>query len=224
MGAIMSRFYGPEHRALQERFDTARLADDLENRIVYTEIIDEYRAFIEQRDMFWLATVDHSGRPTVSYKGGDPGFVRVLDQYTIAFPSYDGNGMYYSMGNIAGNEQVGLLFTDFENPFRLRVQGTATIDNQDPLLETYKEAQLVVRVRVSEIFRNCPRYVHRHERVETSRFVPRDGVETPVAEWKRIHEIQELLTPEDRARAAKEGPLQTRAEYDAKMAARVFKT
>jgi len=220
----MSRLYGPEHRALQERFDTGRLADGLEKRIVQTEFIDEFREFIERQDMFWLATVDHSGRPTVSYKGGDPGFVRVLDQYTVAFPSYDGNGMYYSMGNIAGDDQVGLLFMDFENPYRLRLQGTATIDDQDPLLESYKEAQLIVRVRVSEIFRNCPRYVHRYERVEASKFIPRDGIETPLAEWKRVEEMQEMLSPEDRERAAKEGPLQTRAKYDAMMRSRMSKT
>lgn len=220
----MSRLYGPEHRALQERFDTTRLADGLEKRIVRTEIIDEFREFIGRQDMFWLATVDHSGRPTVSYKGGGVGFVRVLDPHTLAFPSYDGNGMHYSTGNIVGNDQIGLLFTDFVNPYRLRVQGTATIDVQDPLLESYKEAQLIVRVRVSELFRNCPRYVHRHERVEASKFVPRDGIETPLAEWKRVEEIQEMLSPEDRERAKKSGPLQTRAEYDAMMATRMSKT
>ncbi len=220
----MSRLYGPEHRALQRRFDTTKLADGVENNVVRTEILDDHCEFIEQRDMFWLATIDHSGRPTVSYKGGDPGFVRVLDRHTIAFPSYDGNGMFYSMGNIVGNDQVGLLFTDFENPFRLRVQGTATIDENDVLLADYKEAQLVVRVRVSEIFRNCPRYVHRYQRVQPSEYIPRDGLETPMAEWKRIKEMQELLPPEDRERAAKSGSLQTREEYETKMAARNSKT
>ena len=109
----MSSLYGPGHRALQERFDTRRLADNVEKRVVLTEIPPEHKTFIESRDMFFLSTIDQ-GRPTVSYKGGDPGFVRVLDNKTIAFPCYDGNGMFYSMGNLMGNGQVGMLFIDFE--------------------------------------------------------------------------------------------------------------
>src|ERR1700719_5210023 len=141
----MSRLYGPQHRALQDRFDMRRLADGVERRIVATEISAQHREFIESRDMFWLATVDHQGRPTVSYKGGDPGFVRVLDSRTVAFPCYDGNGMFYSMGNLLGNPQVGMLFVNFEKPHRLRLQGTASVDDNDPLLQEYAEAQLVVR-------------------------------------------------------------------------------
>src|SRR6266853_2044906 len=132
----MSRLYGPQHRALQDRFDMRRLADGVERRIVATEISAQHRKFIESRDMFWLATIDHQGRPTVSYKGGDPGFVRVLDQ-SIAFPCYDGNGMLYSMGNLMGNNKVGMLFVNFEQPHRLRVQGIATVRDDDPLLADF---------------------------------------------------------------------------------------
>jgi predicted pyridoxine 5'-phosphate oxidase superfamily flavin-nucleotide-binding protein len=109
--------------------------------VVLTEIPQEHKAFIESRDMFFLSTIDHQGRPTVSYKGGDPGFVRVLDNKTVAFPCHDGNGMFYSMGNVLGNPQVGMLF---EKPHRLRLQGIASIDDNDPLLQEYAEAQLVV--------------------------------------------------------------------------------
>jgi predicted pyridoxine 5'-phosphate oxidase superfamily flavin-nucleotide-binding protein len=107
----MSRLYGPLHRSLQDRFDTRRLADNTEARVVLTEIPPEHKAFIESRDMFFLSTIDHQGRPTVSYKGGDPGFVRVLDNKTVAFPCYDGNGMFYSMGNLLGNQHVGMLLS-----------------------------------------------------------------------------------------------------------------
>ena len=155
--------------------------------------------------MFWLASVDHRGRPTVSYKGGDPGFVRVLDEKTLAFPCYDGNGMFYSMGNIAGNAQVGLLFTDFERPYRLRIQGCASIDENDPLLAEIFEAQMIVRVAVDEVFRNCPRYVHRYDKVDSSRYVPHEGAHTPIAGWKRSKEIQPDLPARDRGRAEKEG-------------------
>ncbi len=215
----MSRLYGPEHRTLQDRFDTRRLADNVEDRIVQTEIGDDHKAFIEARDMFWLASVDHQGRPTVSYKGGDPGFVRVIDATTLAFPSYDGNGMFYSMGNIAGNENVGLLFVDFERPHRLRVQGAASIDADDALLGEYHEAQLVVRVTVSEVFRNCPRYVHHHEKLRGSKYVPREGTDTPLADWKRIDEVQAHLPARDQGRAEREGALRTIAEHEALVAA-----
>src|ERR1700719_4228680 len=175
----MSRLYGPQHRALQDRFDMRRLADGVERRIVATEISAQHREFIESRDMFWLATIDHQGRPTVSYKGGDPGFVRVLGQTTIAFPCYDGNGMLYSMGNLMGNNKVGMLFVNFEQPHRLRVQGFATVRDDDPLLADFLEAQMIVRVSVTENFRNCPRYVHRYKKISASEYVPRAGTKTP---------------------------------------------
>jgi predicted pyridoxine 5'-phosphate oxidase superfamily flavin-nucleotide-binding protein len=215
----MSRLYGPNHRALQDRFDTRRLADGVERRVVETEVSAEHRRFIESRDMFWLATVDHRGRPTVSYKGGDPGFVRVLDAKTLAYPSYDGNGMYISMGNIAGNAEVGLLFIDFERPYRLRVQGTATIDDGDSLLGEMFEAQLVVRVAVSEVFRNCPRYVHKYQKVHGSKYVPREGVATPLAGWKKVDDVQADLPARDRGRAEGEGGLRTREQHSALVAA-----
>lgn len=201
----MTSLYGPEQRALQDQFDTRRIADKLAVIAHHAEITDQDRAFIESRDLFWLATVDHEGRPTVSYKGGDPGFVRVLDATTLAFPSYDGNGMFYSMGNIAGQGNVGLLFMDLEKPFRLRVQGTATVDADDPLLSTWHEAQLVVRVAVTHLFPNCPRYIHRYERVASSRYVPRPAVETPFAGWKRIDLVQQDLPSADQGRAAQCG-------------------
>jgi len=194
----MSRLYGSHHRALQDRFDTRRLADRVEDFVVTTEVDDEARAFIETRDMFFLSSIDHNGRPTVSYKGGAPGFVRVLDGKTLAFPSYNGNGMYFSMGNIAGQKQIGMLFIDFEKPHRMRLQGEARVSADDPLTEIWKEAELVIRVTVSELWQNCPRYVHRYEKVKESRYVPHGARDTPIAEWKRIDALQDVLKPEER--------------------------
>src|SRR4029078_7440605 len=125
----MSSLYGPIHRTLQERFDTRRLAGNVEKRVGLPEIPPAHKTFIESRDMFFISTIDHQGRPTVSYKGGDPGFVRVLDDKTVTFPCYDGDGMFYSMGNLLGNVQVGMLFVDFEKPHRLRLQGMASVDD-----------------------------------------------------------------------------------------------
>lgn len=193
----MSRIYGQQHRALQDQFDSRRMADRIEEIAVRTEIGPGEKAFIEARDMFFLSSIDHRGRPTVSYKGGEPGFVRVVDDTTIAFPSYDGNGMHFSMGNISANPEVGLLFIDFEKPHRVRLQGTATVSADDPLRDSWKEAELVVRVALAELWQNCPRYVHRYQKVSTSRYVPKDGEDTPLCEWKRIDGMQDVLRPHE---------------------------
>jgi predicted pyridoxine 5'-phosphate oxidase superfamily flavin-nucleotide-binding protein len=162
-------------------------------------ISEEDRAFIESRDMLFLATADPEGRPTCSYKGGDPGFVRVLDPHTLAFPSYDGNGMFLSMGNTLLNPEVGLLFLCFERGRRLRVNGTARIEEDDELRPLYPGAQLIVRVRAREVFPNCSRYIHRYSLVERSRFVPRADREPPVPDWKRRDWARDVLPAGDPA-------------------------
>ncbi|MCS3903666.1 putative pyridoxine 5'-phosphate oxidase superfamily flavin-nucleotide-binding protein [Methylohalomonas lacus] len=201
----MSRLYGDQHRAFQDSFDTRNMADRIEELAVVTEVSDDVRVFIEQRDMFFLSTVDQKGRPTVSYKGGAPGFVKVVDVHTLAFPSYDGNGMYFSMGNIAANDQVGMLFIDFEKPHRIRVQGTATVSKDDPLIDHWHEAELIVRVTISELWQNCPRYIHRYQKVQDSRYVPQSACETPIAEWKRTDAVQDVLKPDEQAAVEKSG-------------------
>lgn len=191
--------YHEGHRQLQDRFDTRRLADRLEERIVHDRITDKEREFIGRLDMFFLATADREGRPNCSYKGGDPGFVRVLDERTVAFPSWDGNGMYLSAGNLLANPHVGMLFIDFERQHRLRLNGVATIDERDPLLADYPGAQLVVRVLVREVFPNCPRYIHKLKPVERSVYVPRAGCAPPVPEWKRSDLARDVLPADDPA-------------------------
>ena len=187
-------------RSLQDRFDTRALADRIDTLLVSDTISDGDRAFIQDRDMFFLATADAEGRPTCSYKGGEPGFVRVLDARTLAFPSYDGNGMYLSAGNVLVNPAVGMLFIDFERGHRMRLEGTATIDLDDPLRGEYPEAQLVVRVAARAVYPNCPRYIHRYELVRRSRFVPRTDCLTPVPEWKRSDWARDALPEHDPAR------------------------
>lgn len=190
-------------RALQDQFDTRRVADRIEKLLVKSEISDDSAAFIESVDMFFLATADADGRPNCSYKGGAPGFVRVVDAKTIAFPNYDGNGMYLSMGNAVANPHVGLLFLDFEHGSRMRLNGTASIATNDPLLAEYPEAQFIVRVTVREVFPNCPRYIHKMKRVEASPFVPQAGCETPVPGWKRSEWARDTLPADDPARDPK---------------------
>jgi predicted pyridoxine 5'-phosphate oxidase superfamily flavin-nucleotide-binding protein len=198
----VSGLYHAGSRGLQDRFDSRRLADRLEERKVRDVIDDGDRAFIESVDMLFIATADEQGRPNCSYKGGDPGFVRVLDERTIAFPCYDGNGMFLSFGNLLVNPEVGLLFISFERGRRLRLNGTATVAADDELAPTWPGAQLVIRVRAREVFPNCPRYIHRYELVERSRYVPVAGTEPPVPDWKTREWARDVLPTSDQASRA----------------------
>ena len=209
----MNNIYCEKHRAYQEAFDSVRLANRVQEVIVAAEIADDHRRFIETRDMFFLSTVDHRGYPTCSYKGGYPGFVKVVDSRTLAFPTYDGNGMFLSLGNIACSGKIGMLFIDFEVPHRVRVHGDATISEADPLVEQFHGAQRVVRVLIAEIFVNCGRYIHKHQRVENSRHVPQPGRKAPFPNWKRIDEIQDSLSAADRATTQSLGGTITNEQY-----------
>ncbi len=196
----MSKLFGDSHRKLQREFDTERLADRIEERLCRDNITADDQAFIGRLDMFFLATADAAGRPNCSYKGGDPGFVRVLDERTLVFPNYDGNGMYLSMGNTSENPHVGMLFIDFENQKRLRVNGAAHRVAADSVEPPYPEAQFLVKVAVREVFPNCPRYIHKLQLAERSKFVPRPAVATPVPGWKRMDWACDVLPEGDPAR------------------------
>ena len=197
----MAEIYHHGHRLLQDRFDTRRLADRIDQRLVSNVIDADDKVFIEGLDMFFLATADEQGYPNCSYKGGEPGFVRVLDEHTVAFPNYDGNGMYLSTGYVLANPNVGMLFISFERGRRLRLNGVASIEEDDELMERYPEAQFVVRVRAREVFPNCPRYIHKYQLVERSRFVPKAGCSAPVPGWKRSEWARDVLPANDPAQA-----------------------
>ncbi len=192
--------YSAASRVLQDTFDTRRLADRLADVKVHDRFTAEDREFIQRLDMFFLATVDSAGQPTCSYKGGDPGFVTIVDDRTLAFPNYDGNGMYLSMGNVTDTQRVGMLFIDFQLQRRIRVDGTARISLEDPLVERYPGAQFIVRVEAARIYPNCPRYIHKYQLVERSRFVPHLDVPTPVPDWKHAPWARDVLPVNDPAR------------------------
>lgn len=177
--------YHPGQRRLQDRFDSRRIADRLEEVTVHEEFTEEDRGFIEGSPFFFLGTADAEGRPEVSYKGGVPGFVRVTGPRELAFPCYDGNGMFRSFGNVLVNPQVQLLFLNFEDPDRMRVSGTARLDAQDPLMPETEGAQFICRVTAERIFPNCPRYIHRMKLLDVSPYAPREGHHPPVPGWKK---------------------------------------
>jgi predicted pyridoxine 5'-phosphate oxidase superfamily flavin-nucleotide-binding protein len=189
--------YHQGSRELQDQFDTRRLADRLAETRVHPAFNERDLALIGRSAMFFLATADAEGRPDCSYKGGLPGFVHVVDDSVLAFPDYDGNGMFRSLGNIRVNPHVGMLFVDFEQPGRMRVNGTATVRDDDPLLGEWPGARLVVRVRAEQIFPNCPRYIHRMTLDETSIYVPRAHHTPPDPPWKTREDLRDVL-PGDR--------------------------
>ena len=187
-------FYTVAHRSLQDAFDTRRLADRLIEVTVSDTFSASVRRFVETAPFLWLATADEEGWPDVSYKGGRPGFARVSgDDRSLVFPSYDGNGMYRSMGNIAANPRVGLLFIDFERSARLRVKGTATLHRDPALLADWPGAELLVSVLAHNVFVNCPRYVHKMAVTELSDFAPGDGHVPPEPEWKAMPAFQPYM-------------------------------
>mgnify|MGYP000890841878 CR=1 FL=1 len=208
--------YCPETLALQQRFDTSALAAAELQTLVHDRLTPADQAFIAAQEMFWLSTVDAQGSPTVSYKGGAPGFVQTPDDRSLLFPCFDGNGMYLSMGNIAATAQVGLLFMNFETPSRLRVQGQAQLIDAPEIVGLWPGAQLAVRVAISALFSNCPRYIPRMQRLAGSRYVPDAQTgDAPVPGWKRIAGIQAVLPARDQGQADRAGGLIGMREWQA---------
>ncbi len=208
--------YSPEALALQQRFDTTALAAAELQVIVHDALTSDDSAFVQAMDYFFLSTVDQSGSPTVSYKGGAPGFVKAHDERTLQFPCYDGNGMYYSMGNIAATAKVGMLFIDFETPARLRVQGDAQLTDDPAVVGQWPGAQFAVQVQITALITNCPRYIPRMQRVAVSRYVPDPvtGVQ-PIPGWKRIDAIQGVLPQRDQGLADSAGGPISMEDWDA---------
>jgi predicted pyridoxine 5'-phosphate oxidase superfamily flavin-nucleotide-binding protein len=190
--------YHPGMRELQDVRETRQLADRLEQVTVHAAFTQGDKAFIENSPLFFLATADAQGQPDCSYKGGLPGFVRVLDDHTIAFPDYDGNGMYRSLGNVIANPAVGLLFIDFESQRRMRVNGRAQVVEDDPLRGEFPGSVFIVRVTAEKIFPNCPRYIHRMKLVEYSVFAPDSVRVPPVPGWKKSEAFRDALPVRDR--------------------------
>jgi len=210
-------FYSEPQRKLQDRFDSRALADTLEAVTVQPVIDEAAKVFIESRAFFFLSTVNDAGHPTVSHKGGAPGFVRVVDPTTIVFPSYDGNGMFLSMGNIADNGRIGLLFIDFDTPRRIRAHAHAVLVDGGPLLESYPGADLVVQASITETFINCPRYITRQASSVATSHVPDGNGKAPLAEWKKIDLLQGVLPTRFRDLADAQGGTITVDEYNEKV-------
>jgi len=190
-----SIMYHEGNRRLQDQFDSRRISDRLE-KFTRLQFTPEDRAFIESAPYFFLATADADGRPDCSFKGGLPGFVAITGPSELAFPDYDGNGMFKSLGNILVNAEVGVLFIAMHGkPQRLRVNGTATVSRDDPLLARTIGAQLIVRVTARAIFPNCPRYIPTMQLIDASIYAPRSGCDPPEPAWKDFDDFKDCVHP-----------------------------
>ncbi|MBZ0147849.1 MAG: pyridoxamine 5'-phosphate oxidase family protein [Pseudorhodoplanes sp.] len=191
-----SIMYHDGNRRLQDQFESRRISDRLEEKLTRTQFSADDRTFIENAIYFFIATADVQGRPDCSFKGGMPGFVRVTGPRELAFPDYDGNGMFKSLGNLLVNPNVGLLFIAMHGkPKRLRVNGTASVGRDDPLLAQTIGAQLIVRVAASAIFPNCPRYIPSMELIEPSDYAPRPGCLPVEPAWKGFDDFKDYVHP-----------------------------
>ena len=191
-----SIMYHDGNRRLQDQFNSRRISDRLEEKLTHSQFTEGDKTIVESAPYFFLATADAEGRPDCSFKGGMPGFVRVVGPSELAFPDYDGNGMFKSLGNILVNPNVGMLFIAMHGkPQRLRVNGTATVSDRDPLVAETVGAQLIVRVIARAIFPNCPRYIPTMKLVEPSIYAPRSGHEAPEPAWKQFADFKEYIHP-----------------------------
>jgi uncharacterized protein len=191
-----SGFFHEGMRLVQSRMDTTRLADRLEELKTHDTFDERDRAFIESASMVFIATADADGRPDCSYKGGYPGFIRVMDETTLAIPSYDGNGQYRTVGNIEQNHSLGLLFVDFIGKSRLRANGTArvvTSGDDASFVASFVGAEMVVVFTLQYAFGNCPRYINDPTANMISEFAPREGHTPPQPEWKTREAFRHVL-------------------------------
>ena len=191
--------YHSGNRDLQDRFGSRALADRLLEHTHRKRFSNDDIRFIECVSFFFLATADREGRPDCSFKGGAPGFVKVVTANELVFPDYDGNGMFKSLGNLGVNPHVGLLFLRVgEKRGRLRVNGKAVVSFDDPLIESMPGAQTLVRVTAEHIFPNCPRYIPRLEIVEQSDYVPKAGCAPVEPQWKSFDAFKDVVPPRAR--------------------------
>lgn len=191
----MSMFHDG-NREMQAKFGSTALADKLVERLRHSAFTDDDKAFIESLEYFFLATSAPDGQPDCSFKGGAPGFVRVLAPNLLVWPDYDGNGMFKSLGNIAAHPQVGLLFIRMgETPKRLRVNGRASVAFADPLMPQFSGAQAIIRFTPVDIFPNCPRYIPDPAQAKPSPYIPHSDKPPVEPGWKSNEAWKDLVPP-----------------------------
>lgn len=197
----MSHLFHAGNRELQDRYDGRRVADTLEARRRTDAFLPEHVAMIEAAACFFLATAAE-GAVDCSFKGGPPGFIRVTGPAELEFPDYDGNSMYLSLGNILQSPAIGMLFVPFDGrSLRLRLRGRARLVEDAARLAAIPGARRLVRVAVTDIFPNCPRYIPDLASGTPSPYLPAADGTALAPEWKGRDYIRPILPQDDPHRA-----------------------
>ena len=190
-------FFHVGMREFQDFFDGRRTAEAIEKNRKHYEFWDDEKKLIKNSSFFFIAS-SWNGYIDCNIKSGDPGFVKIIEKGIIEYPEYDGNSMYRTAGNISKNPNVALLFVNFDGKSRrIRINGQATIHNDNKSLESHFGAKFVVRISC-EIYPNCNRYVPNLEKNKLSIYTPRKGKGVPpVPEWKERDYIKNILPRND---------------------------
>ena len=133
-----------------------------------TTVSSDLTEFLADLDMFYLGTTNAAGQPYIQYRGGPPGFLKVIDDRTLAFADFGGNRQYISVGNLSENPKAFLFLMDYANSRRVKVWGTATVvegDSElmaklsDPAYPGRVERAIVFTVEAWDV--NCPQHIHK---------------------------------------------------------------
>jgi len=144
----------------QQRFGDPEIWDQArQTQLLWRGIPQRFHARLETAPFFFLATSDDKGNCDCSFKGGGAGLIKVISQTQIAFPDFDGNGAFMSIGNILLNPHVGLLFIDFTDGARLRINGGATLHETGNILTLFPKAARVILVDIEQVVPNCAKHI-----------------------------------------------------------------
>lgn len=160
--------FSPAVKAVQERFGSRSGYSKMENRRGWqTRVTPELTDFLAGLDMFYFGTASAEGQPYIQYRGGPPGFLKVLDDRTLAFADFSGNRQYITVGNLSENPRAFLFLMDYINQRRVKVWGTARVVDNDPALllrledpgyEAPIERAIIFTVEAWDV--NCPQHIH----------------------------------------------------------------
>lgn len=138
----------------------------LEQQDWLTTVTDDLAAFLATRTSFYLASVSETGHPYIQHRGGPPGFLKVIDNRTLAFADFAGNRQYISLGNLDGNDRVHLFFMDYANKTRIKLWGRARVVEEDETLmaalatpgyRARPERAIVISIEAWDL--NCPQHI-----------------------------------------------------------------
>lgn len=187
----------PSVRAAQQEMGASHLWEDFQGHRAFDRFTPNEAAFIAERDSFYMATVSETGWPYVQHRGGAPGFVKLIDERTIAFADYRGNRQYLSLGNLRADDRVSLIMMDYPHRARLKVYGhiEAVPLDADPALaervldpRSQAKPERILKLRLEAFDWNCPQHI-------TPRFTEQEIAEA-------VHPLRERLAALEEENAA----------------------